>query len=179
MAHLSGLKRAAASKSEHAEARFSGARVCARLHSGKEGQAIVEFALLLPILLMLIIGLFGFGLYIAYFQALTQAVGAGGQVLAHSRGVSSNPCADALTAIQAASPLKIDPANITVTVTFNGSSLGGSNNSCPGTASTNLGTAGGGTVVVGATYTYPCLFFNWHTSIICTPLSAQVTEYEY
>jgi Flp pilus assembly protein TadG len=134
-------------------------------------------AFVLPVLLMLVMGLFWLGLWIAYYQALTQAVGAGGQVLAHDRGNSTNPCADALAAMQAASPLYLNPANITVTVSLNGTSLGGSNNSCPGNALSDLGTAGGGTVQVRATYTYTCKI-PWSTTV-CSSLYAQVTEYVY
>ncbi|MGP8173229.1 MAG: TadE/TadG family type IV pilus assembly protein [Terracidiphilus sp.] len=189
MALMPGMRRAAASKNEHAEARFPGGRVGSRLHSGKEGSAIVEFALMMPVLLILIVGLFGFGLYISYAQDLTQAVGNAGETLAHERGASTplNPCADALTAIQAASPLYMSPTKITLVVKFTpygGTTpvvLGG--NSCSGSDdNTELGgKTPGGTVFVSAQYSYPCLYFSWLNlaNMVCQPLYAQVTEYVY
>jgi hypothetical protein len=189
MALMAGMKRAAVSKNEHTEARFSRGRVGSRLHCGKEGQSIVEFALVLPILMILVVGLFGFGLYIAYFQDLTQAVGNAGQTLAQERGSATplNPCADALAAIKSASPLYMNTANITLVVKFTpygGTTpvvLGG--NSCSGSdTNTELGgKTSGGQVFVSAQYAYPCLFFSWSnlSKIVCQPLYAQVTEYVY
>ena len=184
MALMPGMRRAAASKSEYAESRFSSGRVGARLRSGGEGQSLVEFALVLPLLLMLVFGLFYFGLYIAYFQSLAQAVGAGGQTLAHERGNTTNPCADALTAIENASPLLINPSKITLTVTFTpygGSPVALGGNSCAGLSTdsnTELGgKIQGGNILVGASYTFPCPI-PW-SKIVCSPLYAQVQEYVY
>jgi Flp pilus assembly protein TadG len=172
-----GLNRAAGASRTSVKAQSIDGWLRASFRCGDEGQSLLEMAFVLPVLLMLVMGLFWLGLWIAYYQALTQAVGAGGQVLAHDRGNSTNPCADALAAMQAASPLYLNPANITVTVSLNGTSLGGSNNSCPGNALSDLGTAGGGTVQVRATYTYTCKI-PWSTTV-CSSLYAQVTEYVY
>ena len=175
------IKRAGASKSPRGSTRSISGRIRS-LQSGEEGQAIVETTVCLVfIVLPLVFGLFMFGLYIAYYQDLTQAVGAAGVRVGSDRGVSSDPCADALATIQGTSPLNLTASNLTLTVTYAqpGSSsfttLGG--NSCPGNANSILGTTYGGTAVVSATYIVPCPVP--FAKFVCQPVGAQVTEYVY
>jgi TadE-like protein len=154
------------------------------LQSGEEGQAILETTLCFVfIVLPVVFGLFGFGIYIAYQQALTQAVGAAGVRVGSDRNVSADPCADALTTVVNASPLYLNASNLTLTVTFApaGSStfatLGGKTCS---TATLGGGTAGG-TAVVAATYKVPCMIpkVPGLTRIVCQSVGAVVTEYVY
>jgi TadE-like protein len=169
-------KRAGASKSQPISACSLIGRVRS-LHSGEEGQAILETTLCLVfVLLPLVFGMFFFGLYIAYYQDLTQAVGAAGVRVGSDRGNSLDPCADALTTMNGASPLVLTPANLTLTVTFNGTTLGGK--TC---ANASLGSTYGGTAVVSASYIIPCPVpaIPGLKRVVCQPVQAQVTEYVY
>jgi len=173
-----GLIRVEASKDARPHTRFPAARLRSFRGAGEEGNAILEMAFALPILVMMVFGLFYFGIYIAYYQALTQAVGAAGQYLSHDRGYAANPCLIAVQQMQAASPMNLLSNNLSVQVLYNGASLG--TNSCSGTASSNLGTTGGGTVQVIGTYNTNCPIPTVTTNrIFCSPLVAQVTEYVY
>jgi Flp pilus assembly protein TadG len=182
MTSLHGMSRGAVTERVSIPVRPIGGRFRACLRSGDEGQSIVEFAFVLPLMVLLVMGLFGLGLFIAYYQALTQATGEAAQTLAKSRAITADPCATTLTALEAASPLHLNPSSITLTVQFaplnstTFTTLGG--NSCPTTASSSLGgTTSGGTVIVGVSYIYSChLPFS---SVVCQPITSQVTEYVY
>jgi Flp pilus assembly protein TadG len=175
------MNNAQASEAIPVEARPARARRRACLRRDEEGQSLVEFALVLPVLMLVVFGMFAFGFYIAYFQAVTQAVGIAGQKVANSRNDVTDPCATAVTALEQASPLYINPAKLSVQVWFEepGSStyneLG--TNTCSGTQSTVLGTQGGGSVEVIAIYTYPCVIP--YQKGICNPITAGVIEYVY
>ena len=68
-------------------------RVRARLHFGDEkGGALVEFALVLPVLLLVVTAITTFGIALNNYLQLTEAVGIGGQVLSVSRGNTTDPC---------------------------------------------------------------------------------------
>jgi Flp pilus assembly protein TadG len=154
------------------------------LHSGEEGQAILETTLCLVFLLLpVVFGVFGFGIYIAYQQALTQGVGAAGLRVGSDRGVSSDPCLDALNTIVGASPLYLNPSNLTLTVTFApaGSSTFASLGGKTCSTATLGGATPGGTAVVAATYKVPCFIpkVPGLTRIVCQSVGAVVTEYVY
>ena len=149
------------------------------LRSGEQGQAMVELTLTLPAMLMVLTAIFTFGIAFNNQVTLNNAVGIGGQYLSSIRSTTSNPCADTLTAIEAAAP-NLTAANIGLTITINnGTPVSGG--TCAGATST-LVAAQGDPVTVTATY--PCFLS------IMTPayrpkfisncqLSAKVTEYEY
>jgi Flp pilus assembly protein TadG len=74
----------------------------ARRQSDREqGQTIVEFAVVLPILAVLLFGILQFGIAFNNYLALTDAARAGARVAAVSRNVS-NPVAAATTALRSA-----------------------------------------------------------------------------
>lgn len=144
----------------------------------EDGNAITEFAMIAPILIMMLVAIFQFGIAFNNQLTLTQAVGASGQYLQTLGTSASDPCASALTAIENAAP-QLAPTSILLTVTANGTKIGG--NSCSGDGS-DL-TQG---VPVTVSATYPCnitifglnLFKLYKWTFNCN-LSAQVTEYEY
>lgn len=119
---------------------FDIARDCA-------GSPAVEFALVGPVLLLLMFGIVTFGIAINNYIELTDAVRSGGRTLAISRS-SSTPYTSTTSAITSSAP-NLTAAKINTTMTVNGTACA-SDSAC----STALSTAAGGTLTVRATY--PC-----------------------
>jgi Flp pilus assembly protein TadG len=172
------IKLTAASPGVRVGTRSLGKRVRARLRTSHEGgQAAVEFALVLPILLIVLTGIFWFGITLNHYLQLTNAVGIGGELLSVSRG-AADPCAAATQAIANAAPL-LNSANLayTIVLTPQGGTGASYSSSC---SSATLATGENAQVTV----TYPCTLplsifslpplFTIHTPS-CT-LKAQVTE---
>lgn len=138
----------------------------------EEGSVMVEIALALPMLMLLFTGVMSFAAAYNNQLTLTQAVGAGGQLLQQLRSSTTDPCTDALTAIENSAP-SLDPAKINLTLTLNGNKHSGS--SCSGDQ-TDL--VEGAPVTVSATYPCALQAFGMKFASSCQ-LFAQVTEYEY
>ena len=143
---------------------FDVKRKYSRVAAAEEGQALVEAALVLPMLLTVGTGILIFGIFMMQILSLTEGVGSAGRVLAVSGGVTLDPCAAAVTAVQNAAPL-LKSSNLSYTVTMNTGTSGDqaySGTSCSST-STTTGSAGylvsGGTVKVKATYSNCSLSF--------------------
>src|SRR5262245_50988575 len=68
-----------------------------RAAGNERGQSLVEFTLAMPILLLLMTGMTSFGFAMHNNIILTNAVNAGAQQLAFSRGQTTDPCATANT----------------------------------------------------------------------------------
>jgi Flp pilus assembly protein TadG len=100
-------------------------RTCHRhkwLRAGNEaGQSLVEFALVVPALLTVVMGILVFGIAINNYLMLTEAVNVGGRLLAISRSSALDPCSIAATAVQGAAP-SLTPANMTFTITISNTS---------------------------------------------------------
>lgn len=151
-------------------------RVAARLEFGAcDGQALIEFALVLPVFLMLVTGVFVFGIAYSNWLVLTDATSLGGRTVAISRGNTLDPCATAATAIANAAP-GLNSSLITYSSVISGVTYTGS--SCSST-STTTGAAGnlvqGGTVLLSVTY--PCSLNVYGKNLVsgCT-LHAAVKE---
>jgi Flp pilus assembly protein TadG len=145
---------------------------------GEHGQSMVEFALVTPAMLAVITATFTIGIAFYTQMTLTTAVSAAAQDLQTIRQTTSNPCADTLTALEAAAP-SLTAANIGLTVTINGTAEPGQ--TCAGATSTLLGAQGDPVTV---TATYPCFLSimnaGFGTSFISNcQLSAKATVYEY
>jgi Flp pilus assembly protein TadG len=141
-----------------------------------EGQSLVEFALCLPILLLIITGICTFGIAFNNFITLTNSVSSGARLLAIYRGQTTDPCNTASSAVLAGSPY-LNPTNLSFTVVLNGTTYTGT--SCS-SSSTTTGAAGNllqGTAAT-LTVTYPCNLKVYGMSLApnCT-LRAQSTEY--
>jgi Flp pilus assembly protein TadG len=139
------------------------------------GQAMVEMALVLPILLLVVTGILTFGLAFNNYVLLTEATSIGARTLAISRGATTDPCATASSAIIAAAPL-LSSANLSYTFVLNGTTYTGS--SCSSGSSTTGAAANlvqGANVVV--TVTYPCSLAVYGANYAphCS-LQAQMTE---
>jgi Flp pilus assembly protein TadG len=146
---------------------------CGALLKGEsQGNAIIEIALALPMLLALLTGICAFGMAFGNELTLTSAVGAGGQYLQLIRSSTTDPCQDTLTAIENAAPA-LTQGNIQLSFSFNGTSVTG--NSCSGDQKY---LAQGEPVTVTATYPCALPIYGTRFSAGCQ-LSAKVTEYEY
>jgi Flp pilus assembly protein TadG len=101
-----------------------------------EGQAMVEFAIVLPLLMMLVFGIIQFGILFNNYMTLTDAVRAGAREAAVSR-TAPDPVGSATARVQQAAA-DLDQADLVVTVTPSDSSTW----------------TQGGDVTVQATYPY-------------------------
>jgi Flp pilus assembly protein TadG len=144
-----------------------------RFASETEGGALVEMAVTLPLILLLMTGIFTFSIALYQKMALAEAVSAGGRALSVGRG-DSDACATAGTAIYAAAP-GLDSSKMTLAfvITPNGGSATTySSASCSGI--TTLGTKEGGTAAL--TVSYPCSLSIFGKSISSCTLSSSITE---
>lgn len=138
------------------------------LRSGEEGQATVEFAVALPMLLMLITGIMAFGQFLYVKSTLQTAASQGVQAVAIAQGMVADPCGYATTVVQQATALNSG----SMTITF-------LNGGPTGTTMSGASCAGllGGTTV-SAKIQYPCPFlgiFKFVFSGSC-PVTAIETE---
>ena len=170
-----GIKLTAASPGVRVGTRSLGRRVRARPRTSNEGgQALLEFALVLPILLLLVTGIITFGIAFHNYLELTDAVNVGARLLAISRGQTTDPCATTVTAVENAAPL-LTSANITFSFVLNGTSYPGASCSCSTTTTgpcANL--VQGASAQVTATYPYTLSFFGTRAS--SGTMTAQTTE---
>jgi len=162
----------AASPGVRVEARSSGkqALACAR---DEQGQALLEFAFVLPVLLTLLLGVIVFGLALHNYLTLTNATNLGAQLLSMSRGQTLDPCQTTSQAVYAAAPNLI-PANLKFTIVLNGTSVT-TNQATPSCSGGQQYLAASQNAQV--TVTYPCNlnFFIFNPAPGCT-LTAQTTE---
>jgi len=112
------LKRAAASGNARTSSRSAGRLLRAWLHNGDGGQSMVEVALLLPIVMMMLTGIFSVGVAYVNLGSLQTGVNLGASDLAGLYSVTSDPCADTF-AIIASGAQSFNPAKITVTYYLN------------------------------------------------------------
>ncbi len=130
------------------------ARGGSRLLLRSEGGAIAEFAIILPIMLLVVMGIYSFGSAMNSYVELTGAVNIGARLLAISRGQTTDPCAAAANAVYQAAPSLTD-SNLSFSFDLDGNSFSGS--SCSSSSTT---TGAAGDLVQGTsatvTVTYPC-----------------------
>jgi Flp pilus assembly protein TadG len=146
------------------------------MRSGDQGSALVEIALVMPMLLAVITAICAFAVAFNNQLTLTSAVGSGAQYLQLIRLTTTNPCADTLTAIENAAP-NLTPASINLSINFNGTTV--TSNSCAGDQSYLVQ---GQSVTVSATYpcALPIMPMGYGTKFVSScQLAAKVTEYEY
>ncbi|MGA7243190.1 MAG: TadE/TadG family type IV pilus assembly protein [Terracidiphilus sp.] len=163
--------------------------ICARLirffRFGDAGGALVEMALVMPILLCMLTGIFSFSAALYQKLQLAEALSSAGRVLAADRG-NTDPCADAVTALDAASP-GLSSSSIGITITIDGISYGSNTStvSCPGVTGTSGATTGAGgannpNMPAGTTATiqatYPCSLSIYNVSGLSCAIGAQIAE---
>ena len=141
---------------------------------GEGGQALVEFALVAPILLMVLTAVFSLGIAINQYEILTNAVSDGARAFALSRGqstpalASSDKCAFAAQTIDDAAT-SLQTSNLTFSMTYT---------QADGTAKTYSNTCAGislstnDTIEILATYPVEPLIFGWSGKTINMQVTA-------
>jgi Flp pilus assembly protein TadG len=89
-----------------------------RFRRDRKGTAAIEFAFLAPVLFLLLIGMFQFGILINNYIQLTEAVRVAGRTLAISRG-SSTPITDTRNAVFNSAPT-LAQGSLTIALTVDG-----------------------------------------------------------
>jgi len=130
------------------------------LRRGEDGSTLIEFALCLPPLMVLMTGMFAFGIAISNYVQLTNATSAAAMQLSISRGQLASPnydpCATAVAVVQAAAPM-LASANLHYAFVLNGTNYASNTTSCTSTSETTGAAANlvsGQSITV--TVTYPC-----------------------
>lgn len=151
------------------------ARIRQFFGSDGEGGALVEMAVSLPLLLLILTGIFSFSVALYQKLQLAESVSTAGRTLAVSRGVV-DPCQTASNALYAAAP-GLTSSGITLKYTLNGVTTNGA--SCSGGGTTpNANMVQGQNAQVQAQYScFLNVLWIWGNSMVgpCT-LYAQVTE---
>lgn len=140
---------------------------------GERGSQLIEMALVLPVLFLILTGIYTVGIAITSYLMLTDGVNVGARLLAISRGQTTDPCAITVAAVESAAP-NLATASLSFTFVLNGTAYSGTTCS---SASTTTGAAGN--LVQGqpakVTVTYPCNLTVMAVNYGCS-LSAQTTE---
>jgi Flp pilus assembly protein TadG len=140
---------------------YTGSRLYASLRSDDEGQSLVEFALIVPVLALILTGIFWMGINMSNYMALSDAVEVGARYLKIEGNTTGNtadnlpdPCKSVFTQMMG-SASTLNPAKITVTYTLNGNKIGPFTGTAANTCASDSDSFGsGGTFTVVATY--PC-----------------------
>ena len=98
--------------SPHPGTRCAGLKRLARLRGEDDGVAMVEFALVLPLLLMLVTGIIQFGLVFNTYINLSDAVRIGARSISLGRGAASDPCVAAASKLAANDAVTLPNAKV-------------------------------------------------------------------
>jgi Flp pilus assembly protein TadG len=130
-------------------------RAC--LRKSDDGNTIVEMALMLPILMMTMLGVFVLGIMFNNYTALTQATGSSGEYLQslQSEPIGTDVCGMVWTFLTGAAP-NLDKTKLKLTVTLNTDTPVTGTGSI-GTCDTTSSDMASGVKVTVAT-SYPCNF---------------------
>lgn len=179
-----GIKHRNASPSREngtAAPKFSRLRRHIRRRAGSErGSSLVEFAIVLPLLMLVTTGIFAFGFALNNYLELTNAVNIGAELLAVSRGNTDNPCQTAMDAVYNAAP-NLAQGSLAFTFLFTPSTGGsstsftGGSTECSATGSTGASAYMQQGYSVEVVATYPCTLVGYGFNLGCS-LTANVTE---
>lgn len=123
------------------------------------GQSLVEFALTLPVLLLLVAGIMVFGLAINNYVMLTEATAVGSRQLAISRGQTLDPCKTVYNTVTGAAPI-LTAANMTFKISLNGNVYKGTTCSGTTTSGAPANMVLGSTAIVTVTYPFTMSTFS-------------------
>lgn len=177
---------AAVSSTAGAESLSLGGWLRTWLYSRDKGQSIVEFAIVMPVLLLVLFAIFELGIFLINYQTLTQAVNQGGVQIQQlsgldaGRGGTSDPCASVSTAVLGSAGNLITSGTGGVQLTLQvGSNTPAGPSPAAGFSCQNLAAAvqAGGTLPITVTGTYPCVAasygFNFFQNGCLMKVSAQ------
>jgi Flp pilus assembly protein TadG len=116
-----------------------------RMLKNRDGVTAIEFAIISPVLLTMLLGMFQFGSAMNNYMVLTNAAAKGALTIALSRGTTT-PYTTTKSAITAAAP-NLTSTSITTTVTINGTA-------CTTDSACTTALVAGVSAVVKTTY--PC-----------------------
>jgi Flp pilus assembly protein TadG len=155
---------------------------------GERGSALIEFALVVPLFMVLVFGLCSFGFMFTHYLELTEAVNIGGEQLAIARGNTLDPCLLAYNAVTKVSPY-LNGSTMSFTLTLNGTGYGpytggASKVTCSSTSTTTGAPANliqGDPVALMVTYPCTVISFKFGTLVNFNPvpvcsIKAQITE---
>jgi Flp pilus assembly protein TadG len=135
------------------------------LRQGEDGSSLIEFAVCLGPLMLIMTGIFAFGIAVGNYVILTNACSSGAMQLAISRGTLTSPnydpCTLAVNSIEAAAPT-LTPSNLKFAFVLNGNNFPSTGTPTAGESctSTSQTTGAAGDLVQGTaitvTVTYPC-----------------------
>jgi hypothetical protein len=163
----------------------SGGRLRALLRSSSEGQSLVEFAFVVPILMALMMGIFAVGIITFNDVALNNAAETGAKWLAdegNAPGTNmtnylADPCQFAFTQMTSATS-NLLPQNLTVTYILNGSQIGPFTGATANTCSADAAAfATGGTITIIAQY--PCTLGLYGFNVPGCTLTATASQFIY
>jgi Flp pilus assembly protein TadG len=177
LALMNLLNHTAPSSQSSLRARSMRERICARCRLGEEGSNLVEFALIVPVLIGLLTGIFSFGLAMMNYQALVNGTATAAQYISMARGVTSDPCADTWnTMVGAAQTLKTGTGQLSMSLKFGSSSPHalGVGTHC---ASATSEMVQGQTVTVTASYPCGIQVYGITVASSCN-LTSTLSEYE-
>jgi Flp pilus assembly protein TadG len=159
------LRDAAGRRQGYMKVRLIDGRLCA-FRCGDEGQALVEFAVVLPMLLLIITGVFWIGFACFDYQQLCAAVNQGIVALAEGQNTGINPCTNAVTIVTTDTQGLIPSNNSLIVTTYeNGAAI------TPALCPTTL--ASGTKISLQATYQYPLPIFGMSFANCCTLSTTQ------
>jgi len=102
-----------------------------RLLRDDDGGPLVEFAMVLPMMMVVMTGIFYLGIALTLYLQLTNATDIAARQLSISRGQTSDPCSTVSTAFAASAP-NLSSSNLTYAYVIN--SINYSGTSCTGAA---------------------------------------------
>ncbi len=133
----------------------------------ENGQAIVETALVMPVLLITVTGVLTFGIFLNQILSETEGIGNAGRALSVNGQITTDPCAIAANAFQGAAPLlktssltyklTLDPTAGSTTGEVSQTSTAGTAFSCNSAATNTAGSmaaalVSGGSATLKVTY---------------------------
>jgi Flp pilus assembly protein TadG len=162
----------AGSSETNLDARSGRARRRPRLLTEEDGGPLVEFAMILPMMVMVMTGIFYLGVGLAQYIQLTNATDIAARQISISRGVSSlaaDPCSTGTTYFESAAP-NLSTSDLTFTYIINGTSHTGT--SCTSMALTSASQGETATVQVS----YPVHLGIYGAGWSTVTLKAQTSE---
>ena len=142
--------------------------------SNERGAVAVEFALVLPVICLLLFAIIQFGVTLNNYIELANAAASGARAISTSRG-STTPYGNTTTAIDDGAP-NLSKTKMTITITVNNGTTNGSCTTDTGSECQKLFPSSAGVDPSTVTVTYPCNLTFWTIKFSGCTLSSSSTE---